>query len=82
MKKVYDVTNGLAHTFCADLLTARRVLSCIQKDVEKSNPDITVELRGDYFLYGCEEWDAFYVYEIKEVDVWERVPDNLAKYAE
>ena len=80
MWKIYDVTNGLGHTFCNDIATARRVLSCIQKEIEKCQPHVTVTLRGDSFIYGCEEWDAFYVYEIKEVEVWNRVPDNLARY--
>lgn len=80
MWKIYDVTNGLGHTFCSDISTARRVLACIAKEIEKHQPEVTITLKGDSFTYGCFEWDAFYVYEIKEVDVWNRVPDNLAKY--
>ena len=82
MWKIYDVTNGLGHTFCNDILTARKVLAAFQKSIEDRVPNAEIHLYGDSFWYGSPSWDRGYTFLIKEVEAWNRVPDNLLKYAE
>ena len=78
MWKIYDVTNGLGHTYCSDIATARRVLDCIRKQIEAHVPEVEIALNGDSFtykpIYGC------YTFRIEEVEVWNKVPDHLAEY--
>lgn len=78
MWKIYDVTNGLGHTYCNDIVTARRVLACIQKEIEADMPGVNITLTGDSFVYNVGF--LMYVFEIKEVEVWNRVPDSLKMY--
>lgn len=80
MWKSYDVTNGLGHTYCNDILTARRVLACIQKSLEIEHNDVVISLHGDSFDYALPGWDTTMTYSIESIDVWNRVPDFLKKY--
>ena len=80
MWKIYDVTNGLGHTFCNDISTARRVLACIMKEIERDVTEVEITLNGDSFSYYGPNLHRTYTFEIREVSVWNRVPDFLKKF--
>ena len=83
MWKIYDVTNGLGHTFCNDIVTARNVLKAIYNELKSNCPSADITLReGVEIKYYLNAFTGPFYYEIKEVDVWNRVPDFLAKYSE
>lgn len=83
MEKIYDVTDGLTHSYCKDIKTAREVLKAIYNRMKSDCPNISATLLGESEIkfYPSFNTGPLY-YEIKQVDLYDELPYFLRMYTE
>ena len=81
MLTIYDITNDYLHWYATDLLTARQILTKIQRETELDPDTEWVTCHADSFECYSTTWGEVFVYRIQEVEVLNDAPENIFDYA-